>query len=174
MCSSVYPLVQLSDTTCLQKVAGIITRPICGEMLLVPAMRSVGDVNSIYTLNDSAAMIWSLVDGKRTIDQICREAAGWFQVERSRIEADIHALIQQLLDFRFIEHARETTPGANDGQSELLDVLSKAGTLVFYAQPQIIQILLDPHQGVLGFCNSASLDGLGGNNCSAMVCWQSG
>jgi hypothetical protein len=171
MNSPVLSLAQLSGAACLQKVEGIVTRPVCGELLLVPSMRSVGDVTSIYALNDSAAVVWSLVDGRRTIEQICRDASGQFQVERAGIEADIRALIQQFLDFRFIEQIGAEMPAAGQeppGQPP------NAGAPVSYQQPQIMQVVLDPHQGVLGFCNSASLDGLGGNNCSSMVCWQEG
>jgi len=59
------------------KKRDLVTRSIIGEMIVVPVRKKVGDVNSIYTLNEAGATIWVLLDGKSSVGQIieaiCRD-----------------------------------------------------------------------------------------------------
>ena len=55
----------------------IVTRSIAGETIIVPIRGGVGDLDSIYILNEIAAKIWQLIDGRapvyRLIDVLCTE-----------------------------------------------------------------------------------------------------
>ncbi len=42
----------------------IVSRSIAGEVILVPIKKNVGDLESIYTLNDTGARIWELIDSQ--------------------------------------------------------------------------------------------------------------
>jgi hypothetical protein len=48
----------------------IVARMIGGEMILVPIRKNVGDMENIYTLNETAARIWELVDGQHSLEEI--------------------------------------------------------------------------------------------------------
>ena len=55
----------LTDT--YQQDPSIVSREIAGEVILVPIRNNVGDLESIYTLNETAARIWALLDGDHTL-----------------------------------------------------------------------------------------------------------
>ena len=40
---------------CYQKDPDMVSREIAGEVILVPIRRNVGDLESVYTLNETAA-----------------------------------------------------------------------------------------------------------------------
>ena len=43
-----------------QKDASIVSREIAGEVILVPIRQNMGDMESIFTLNETASRIWEL------------------------------------------------------------------------------------------------------------------
>ena len=55
---------------CFQKDPNIVSRKIADEVILVPIRHNVGDLESIYTLNEVGARIWELVDGQRKLKVI--------------------------------------------------------------------------------------------------------
>jgi len=94
-------LAELDDR--YQRSASIVAREIAGEMILVPIRHNVGDLESIYTLNETAAYIWSLIDGQRTVREIRDKVVAEFEVEEKEAEQDLFELLAQLESFRGIE-----------------------------------------------------------------------
>lgn len=75
----------------------IVARVIGGEMILVPIRKNVGDMESIYTLNETAARIWELTDGKRTLLEIHRQIVDEFAIDALQAETDLLELVDNLL-----------------------------------------------------------------------------
>jgi hypothetical protein len=73
-----------------------VDREIAGELILVPIRNNVGELESIYTLNDTAAFIWALLDGEHTLAEIRDAIVTKFDVEAGKVEADLVELIEQL------------------------------------------------------------------------------
>lgn len=74
----------------------IVARDIAGEMILVPIRQSVGDLDSIYTLNETAAYIWAQLDGQRALADVRDSVIAEFEVEAAEAERDLLELIAQL------------------------------------------------------------------------------
>ncbi len=87
-------MVQLDDRYC--KDPFIVFREIAGEMILVPIRQNVGDLESIYTLNETAARVWELLDGQRTLREIRDELVQEFEVEADQAQQDLVELLEQL------------------------------------------------------------------------------
>lgn len=81
---------------CYQKSPDIVSRKIADECILVPIRHSVGDLESIYTLNEVAARIWELIDGKRKLSEIKDKIVGEFEVIPEEAEKDLSELLQKL------------------------------------------------------------------------------
>ena len=79
-----------------QKSPDIVARNIVGEVILVPVTRTVGDVESIYTLNEVGARIWELIDGKRSVADILDLIVGEYDVSEEDAEEDLLVILQQL------------------------------------------------------------------------------
>jgi hypothetical protein len=59
-----------ASAKCFTRENDCVTREIAGETIIVPIRNRVGDLDSIYTLNEVGTMIWQLIDGLKSIDEI--------------------------------------------------------------------------------------------------------
>src|SRR5947209_2245535 len=82
--------------TQLCKSDEVITRNIAGETLIVPVRGRVGDLDSIYTLNDVASTVWQLIDGQRTIGEIVRIICDEYDVSQDAATKDVMELTASL------------------------------------------------------------------------------
>ena len=62
------------------KDADLVTRCVAGETIIVPIKNKVGDLDSIYTLNEVGTLIWELIDGKNSANQIAEEICTTYEV----------------------------------------------------------------------------------------------
>ena len=53
-----------------RKDESVVSRKIADEVILVPIRKNVGDLESIYTLDEVGARIWELIDGIRSLADI--------------------------------------------------------------------------------------------------------
>ena len=79
-----------------KKSDSIVSRKIGDEFILVPIRQDVGDLESIYTLNETAARIWELIDGKSKVSQIKESLVEEFEVKPEEAEKDLVEHLQQL------------------------------------------------------------------------------
>jgi hypothetical protein len=73
---------------CFSKEDNCVTREIAGETIIVPIKGRVGDLDSIYTLNEVGTLIWHLIDGQRNIDQIVQTVRETYDVESEEVTKD--------------------------------------------------------------------------------------
>jgi len=61
--------------TTFGKRGEFVAREIAGETIIVPIRGQVGDLESIYNLNEVGSLIWGLIDGQtpteRIVDAVC-------------------------------------------------------------------------------------------------------
>ena len=79
-----------------KKSESIVSRRIGDEYILVPIRQDVGDLESIYTLNETGALIWELIDGKLKVSEIKESLIKAFEVEPEEAEKDLVEHLQQL------------------------------------------------------------------------------
>jgi len=87
-------MIQLNQR--YQKDPQIVYREIAGESILVPIRPNADDLDSIYTLNETGAMIWALLDGLHTLTDIVDEILAEFEIDREQAEQDLLELIRDL------------------------------------------------------------------------------
>lgn len=85
-----------------KKSESIVFRKIADEYILVPIRNNVGDLESIYTLNEVGARIWELVDGKTKIGDIKERLVEEHDVTPEEAEKDILEYMQQLEEIKAI------------------------------------------------------------------------
>ncbi len=76
----------------------VVSRLIAGETILVPIHKNVGDMESIYTLNETAAQVWELIDGQRSLAEIHKQMVKDYDIEPLQAEQDLGELIESLLE----------------------------------------------------------------------------
>ncbi len=88
-----------------EKDEGMVWRQIGDETILVPVRRQADDLDSVFTLNETAAFIWSQIDGKVTVADICGRLVAEFEVEQEQAEADLQHYLSQLKEIAAIHEA---------------------------------------------------------------------
>ena len=84
------------------KSDSIVFRKIADEFILVPIRQNVGDLESIYTLNETGARIWELIDGKIKVKEIKEKLIEEFEVSPEEAEKDIVEHLMQLEEIKAI------------------------------------------------------------------------
>jgi hypothetical protein len=55
------------------------------------------DTDTVHVLNETGALVWSLLDGKHTVGQIEREVRKAFLIEDERdVRTDVQGLVEEL------------------------------------------------------------------------------
>ena len=88
-----------------RKKGEYVARVIAGETIVVPIRGQVGDLESIYNLNDVGSVIWELVDGETPVslmvEAVCRE----FDVTPEQAEADTLDFLKRMEAAGLVEPA---------------------------------------------------------------------
>jgi hypothetical protein len=79
-----------------RKNPDIVFRKIANELILVPIRQNVGDLQSIYTLNETGARIWDLIDGKKNLSQIKKIINEEFEASAEEVDVDLKLFLSQL------------------------------------------------------------------------------
>ena len=87
------------------KHPNIVFRDIEGETILVPVRRSTANLESIFTLNETAARIWELMDGAHTLADIQDVLVEEYDVTTEQAEDDILQLVAELEQIEALERA---------------------------------------------------------------------
>jgi pyrroloquinoline quinone biosynthesis protein D len=80
------------ENGCLQRNDGYVWRDIGGEVVILNA-----DGTEVCLLNETAAAIWTLCDGRRDIQEIIRAIESEYEVPHDEALADVHAFAGQLV-----------------------------------------------------------------------------
>ena len=80
----------------------VVTRKTGNEYVLVPIANNIADMNSVYTLNETGAFIWELIDGKRDVEDIISELIKEYDIDESSAREDILSFIEKVKKYLII------------------------------------------------------------------------
>lgn len=80
-----------------------VSREIAGEIILVPIRHHAGELSCIFTLNETAALTWSLLDGTHSLEQIRDRILAEYEIEPHQAWSDLQQLILQLREVEAVE-----------------------------------------------------------------------
>lgn len=92
----------VSLSSIIRQSPNIVSRNIAGEAVLVPIARTAEEVDSIYTLNETASTIWDALDGTKTLSDILDLVVTEYEVTREQAELDLYDLVAQLGEVRAV------------------------------------------------------------------------
>jgi hypothetical protein len=81
----------------------IVTRKTGSEYVLVPVTNNIADMNSVYTLNESGAYIWELIDGNRNIEEIINILTEEYDIDHDTAEKDVVSFITDMSNYLIIK-----------------------------------------------------------------------
>ncbi len=74
----------------------VVSRVIAGETLIIPVRKGVGDLASIYSLNEVASVIWRTVTGPRSPEEIVDALHKEFAGEPEQIQRDVRTFLEEM------------------------------------------------------------------------------
>jgi 5'(3')-deoxyribonucleotidase len=81
----------------------VVTRKTGNEYVLVPISNNIADMNSVYTLNETGAFIWELIDGKREVEEIISELTKEYDIDVSTARADVMDFVEKMNKYLIIK-----------------------------------------------------------------------
>jgi|WetSurSiteA1Bulk_404760.scaffolds.fasta_scaffold195030_1 hypothetical protein len=80
----------------MNKVRDFVTRRIGAQTLVVPLTSGVGDLNAVYSLNETGAAIWQMLRGRMPLPQIVDAICRQFEVSAEEAAGDIRDFMDDL------------------------------------------------------------------------------
>jgi hypothetical protein len=80
----------------------IVTRKTGTEYVLVPVANNIADMNSVYTLNDTGAFIWDLIDGKKNIKEIIDAVVSEYETDYETASSDVFCYLEEMSKYLII------------------------------------------------------------------------
>ena len=77
-----------SLASCFRKAEKCVTREILGETIIVPVCNRVGDLGSIYVLDEVGTAIWELLDGEHSVARIVASLREEYEVGEEEVAQD--------------------------------------------------------------------------------------
>ena len=81
---------------------GIVTKKTGDEYVLIPVANNIADMNSVYTLNESGAFIWELIDGKRNVEMIINTLTEEYDIDFDSASKDVFSFINNMSNYLII------------------------------------------------------------------------
>ena len=84
------------------KSPSIVTRKTGNEYVLVPVANNIADMNSVYTLNETGAFIWELIDGEKNVEDLIQAVISEYNIDRETATADVLTFIDNMSKYLII------------------------------------------------------------------------
>ena len=88
----------LSTATTAVAADNTLSTTIDGETVILHR-----DVGKYYGLNEVGTFVWELLQEPRSVDELCREVVGAYDVERNRCRKDIEDLLTDLAQKNLVQ-----------------------------------------------------------------------
>jgi hypothetical protein len=80
------------------KADDVIARDIAGETIIVPVRSRVGDLDSIYALNDVGSRIWQLIESNVPVSRIIETVCEEYETDTASATQDVLELLSSLTE----------------------------------------------------------------------------
>jgi len=80
----------------------IVTRKTGNEYVLVPVSNNIADMDSVYTLNETGAFIWELIDGEKCISDLIEELVEQYNIDNDTATEDVFSFINNMRKYLII------------------------------------------------------------------------
>ena len=81
----------------------VVTRKTGNEYVLVPVSDNVADMDSVYTLNETGAFIWELIDGKKCVSDLVSALAEEYKIDIKTAEVDVLSFINKMKEYLMVK-----------------------------------------------------------------------
>lgn len=87
----------LNDDDVLEHADDVVAQDAGEERVLVPLRTDVADLSRVWNLNRTAARVWDLVDGSRTVADVVTAVVARYDVPPETARAEVRSLLTSML-----------------------------------------------------------------------------
>jgi len=87
---------------CYRRNENFVYRRIEDETILVPIKDNVGDMGSIYNLNEMGAFIWEQLDGQIKLETVKEKILAEYDVTSQEAEKDLNEFLNDLIEIEAV------------------------------------------------------------------------
>jgi hypothetical protein len=81
----------------------VVTRKTGNEYILVPITNNIADMTSVYTLNETGAFIWELIDGEKNVEEIISALTSDYDTDNITASKDVFSFIENMSKYLIIK-----------------------------------------------------------------------
>jgi hypothetical protein len=81
----------------------VVTKKVGDEYVLVPIANNIADMDSVYTLNETGAFIWDLLNGSRSVEEIINELTTEYDIDIETATADVFEFADNLKGYLIVK-----------------------------------------------------------------------
>ena len=81
----------------------IVTKKTGKEYVLVPLADNIADMNRLFTLNETGAFIWELIDGKKNVGEIINALTDEYDIDNETASKDVLLFIENMSNYLIIK-----------------------------------------------------------------------
>ena len=81
---------------------GFVLREVAGETVVVPVNAEL-NFNGMITLNETAKVLWNILENETTEDALVKAILGEFNIDEATAQNDVALFIQKLKGLDFLE-----------------------------------------------------------------------
>ncbi len=82
---------------------GFILKDVAGSKIVIATGKQRLDFNGVITFNEVGAVVFSMLDGAHSVDEIVSHIASEYQVDEAVVKADVLKLIDKMKAHNLIE-----------------------------------------------------------------------
>jgi hypothetical protein len=84
----------------------VVMRKIEGETIIVPIAAGIGDLeDELYTVNPTGDAILSLLDGKKTLNDVVNSLSSEYEADKEELKADVTGFANELFRRKILVEA---------------------------------------------------------------------
>lgn len=80
----------------------VVTRKTGNEYVLVPVAGNIADMNSVYTLNDTGAFLWELIDGENNVEDMVEALIREYDIDEQSATNDVLEFLTEMRRYLII------------------------------------------------------------------------
>lgn len=88
--------------TVLTKSPSMVTRKTGSEYVLVPVSDNIADMNSVYTLNETGAFLWELIDGRKSVKDLIESLINEYDADQETAKRDVFSFLEEMNNYLII------------------------------------------------------------------------
>jgi hypothetical protein len=96
------------------KANDLVTRSIATETIIVPVRSHVVDLESIYSMDEIGSLIWKLIDGQTTVQEIVEAVCGSYDIGHAEATKDVSEFLDALEAAGLIRPSVATTESSKE------------------------------------------------------------